>query len=312
MRTPMTATLLLAALLAGCSGSPPADEPTDQDFQDLGLTASDSTGILRGIVVDEAIRPVVGVEIAASGPTEAKTTTTADGLFGFDGLAPGNYFLRASKAGFQTAQQNADVVAGVADPPIVKVLLTVDPSNTPYVSTFLFEGFIECSESLVAAGHATCSAAGTGNDRFIEFYTLDRPPQWIQSEMSWESTQALSPELDLVYSAEGEGVLLDNYAEAWGPSPLLVTVNETLAAERELGSGTDLMIRVFNQPMEGTETGDPVQGDDCVDRPVLGGCTTGVGVTIQQSFTIITNVFYGFTPDEGWLFAVDGPHPPPT
>lgn len=312
MRTVMVASLLLTALLAGCSGGSPADEPTEQDFDDLGLTASDTTGVLRGVVVDAAIRPVAGVEISITGPSEGKTTTTADGLFGFDGLAPGNYFVKASKAGFQAAQQNAEVVAGVAQPDIVKVLLSVDPTNAPYVSTLLFEGFIECSGSFVAFGLAVCSTAGSANDRFIQTYTLDRPPAFVQSEMFWESTQAVSPELDLVFSAPGEGVLLDNYAEVWGPSPLLLQVNETLAANRSLGSGEDLMIRVFNQPVEGTESGDPVEGDACIDRPVLGGCTTGVGVTVQQQFTIITNVFYGFLPNDGWLYAVDGAHPLPT
>jgi hypothetical protein len=312
MRSALVAGLLVAALLAGCSDSPAAaDDPSDADFTDLDLAASETTGILRGVVVDDAIRPVAGVEIALSGPTPGNTTTTADGLFGFDGLAPGDYFVQASKAGFQSTQQSAQVVAGIADPPIVKVLLAIDPTTAPYVSTLIFEGFIECSGSFVAFGLAVCSTAGLPNDRFIQTYTLDRPPQWVQSEMSWESTQAVSPELDLVFSAPGEGVLLDNYAEQWGPSPLLVTANETLAAERGLGAGEDLMIRVFNQPVEGTESGDPVEGDDCIDRPALGGCTTGVGVTLQQQFTIITNVFYGFTPNDAWLYAADGPHPLP-
>lgn len=305
------ALLATALLLAGCTGGDGAEGPTDEDFDGLGLQATDTTGVLRGVVVDAAVRPMANVAIALAGPTQATATTTADGLFGFDGLQPGTYFLTATKPGYQATQQSAEVVAGVVDPPIVKMLLEVDPANTPYVSTLVFDGFIECSGSFVAFGLAACSTAGLPNDRFIEYYTLDRPPQWVQSEMSWESTQAVSPELDLVYSADGGDVLLTNYAEDWGPSPLLVVANETLAAQWKLGNGTDLNLRVFNQPIQGTETGDPVNGDDCMDRPVLGGCTTGVGFTLQQQFSIVTNVFYGFTPDEGWLFAVDGPHPVP-
>lgn len=311
----VAALVLSAALLAGCSGGDKTADPADDaDFTDLDLQASETTGVLRGVVVDSAIRPIANANVSVSGPAAAQTVTNAEGLFGFSALQPGTYFVRVSKAGYNETQASADVVAGVDDPAIVKVLLSANPANLPYVSTYIFEGFIECSESLVAAGHATCSAAGLPNDKFIVSYPLDRPPQWVQSEAVWESTQAVSPGLDVVYSYQGETVLLTNYVEARGPSPLLLQANATVAASAGtgLGNGTDLLIRVFNEPVDGTRPSDPAQGDDCVDRPALGGCATGFGVTIEQAFNIVTNVFYGFEPREGWLYTVDGPHPPPT
>jgi hypothetical protein len=312
---PAVAALVLAsALLAGCSGGEKkADGPDDADFQDLDLQASETTGVLRGVVVDAAIRPIANAEVALSGPATAQTVTNGEGLFGFSALAPGTYFVRVAKPGYNETQASAEVVAGVADPPIVKVLLAADPGRLPYVSTYIFEGFIECSESLVAAGHATCSQAGLPNDKFIVDYPLDRPPQWVQSEAVWESTQAASPGLDVVYSYQGDTVLLTNYVEARGASPLVLQANATVAASAGtgLGNGTDLLIRVFNEPIEGTRPSDPVGGDGCVDRPALGGCATGVGVTIEQSFNIVTNVFYGFAPDPAWRYTVDGPHPAP-
>lgn len=304
--------LLAGTLLAGCSGgASEGGEPAEPAFEELGLQATATTGVMRGVVVDEAIRPIAGAKVSLTGGTERETTTGAEGIFGFSGLQPGPYFVQVAKPGFVTAQASAEVVAGVAEPPIVKVLLTADPTTAPYVTTYLFEGFIECSFSLIAAGFAACATGDQLNDRFIVEYELDRPPQWVQSEMVWQSTQAISPDLNVVYSAPGDGALLDNYAQDFGPSPLLLQVNETLAAERGLGASLDLMIRVFNQPIEGTNTGDPVGGDDCLDRPALGGCTTGFGATIQQSFTIITNAFYGFAPDPEWRHAESGPHPAP-
>lgn len=77
----------------------------------------------------------------------------------------------------------------------------------------------------------------------------------------------------------------------------MLQADETLAANRSLGSGQNLMIRVFNGPLPGTTPPDPVNGDECLDRPQLGGCATGVGFTIEQAFTIYTNVFYGIVPD---------------
>src|SRR5688572_17724784 len=107
MRALAALALLAGALLAGCSSSsndsPSEDGPT---FDDLGLEATSSTGVIRGLVVDEAIRPVEGARVRLQGgdaPSEALTTDL--GTFGFEGLAPGTYFLSVSKPGFFDAQQ---------------------------------------------------------------------------------------------------------------------------------------------------------------------------------------------------------------
>jgi len=304
MRAPTTIAILLAALLAGCAD--PAEPKTDEeDFGELGLEADGDTGVIRGVVVDEAIRPIAGVSVALSGAGEGQTTSNEEGLFGFSRLQPGTYFVSASKAGFKAVQQSVEVVAGVREPPIAKVLLTPDNSTAPFVQTYAFDGYIECSGSFVAAGVALCSLAGLPNDRFLAEYVVDQPPQWIQSEMHWSSTQALSPELDLVYSQPGEGALMDNWAEDYGPAPLLIQVDEAGAANRSIVAGNDLMLRVFNQPIQGTEP------STCVPRPVLGGCLTGVGVTLSQRFQVFTNLFYGYAPPPEWRFAETGVYPPP-
>lgn len=75
------------------------------------------------------------------------------------------------------------------------------------------------------------------------------------------------------------------------------------------------MLRVFNQHNDGTapedHAPDPTDGDDCYDRPALGGCMRGAGVTIQQDFTVYTHVFYGYAPPAGWLFHETGAVPGP-
>ena len=300
----LLACLLLSLALAGCADDSPAAAPADEDFSDLGLQADGTTGIIRGVVVDEAIRPIAGVAIALTGASTASTQTNADGLFGFSRLAPGTYFLSASKPGHVPVQQSVEVAAGQADPPTTRILLAADPETRPYSETYQFEGYIACSASFVAAGLAACSTAGLPNDKFIVEYPIEQPPTWVQSEMHWTSTQAASPELDIVYSRDGDGALLHNWAEDFGPSPLLIQADSALAAANGIGDGTNLLVRVFNQPVQGTEP-------PCVERPVLGGCTTGVGVTAQQQFTIYTTVFYGYAPPAEWRFAETGPLPPP-
>src|SRR5690349_15961209 len=105
------AALLFAVLtLAGCSQPPAKDTVDDDPTLELGLEATDTTGVLRGVVVDEAIRPVANVSIVATGSGATRmATSNADGAFGFDGLSPGVYIVKASKPGFFPAQTNADV-----------------------------------------------------------------------------------------------------------------------------------------------------------------------------------------------------------
>jgi len=313
MQATFITALLVASLLAGCSDdvAPPT---TEIDTPDLVATAD--TGVIRGVVVDEAIRPLTGATVQVTGPSEQEIQTGEDGIFGFQGLAPGEYFIRASKPGFEPVQQTTSVVAGVSNPAAVKIQLTVDVNARPYVTAYKFDGFIECSFSFIAAGHATCSSIPDSNDKFIVEYNLDKQPTWTQSEMIWESSQSASEELSLDWSRSlPSQVLLDNWEEDTGASPLLVKANETRAAEVGLGTNITLMIRVFNQHNNGTSpsdpAGDPTDGDDCIERPELGGCFRGVGATIQQPFTIFTHIFYGYTPTEGWRFSENQQVPSP-
>jgi len=300
-------------LLAGCTSGGGTDGPSEDPTDDLGLESTETTGILRGIVVDEAVRPLVDVLVSLTGPGgQENTTTTDDGAFGFDGLEPGTYFVAASKAGFGSVQQSAEVVAGVDEPPLVRFQLPVDVATRPFFEAFVFDGFMQCSVSVVAVGFAACSTlpAAVGTDNFDVTHELSRSPDWLQSEMIWDSTQAVSDGMSLSYSASGDGALLTNWGQDEGPSPLLVQTNKTLNDEW-IGNSSQVYLRTFNGPIEGSRPPDPANGDACFDRPALGGCLTGVGITLQQQFVIYTHAFYGYTPDETWLFAESSSVPQP-
>ncbi|HJQ92779.1 MAG TPA: carboxypeptidase-like regulatory domain-containing protein, partial [Candidatus Thermoplasmatota archaeon] len=314
---PFLAVLLVAVpavALAGCAGGggDGAGDPTqDVDFDDLDLQATATTGLIRGVVVDSAIRPVGDAVVELRGAeTPLQTRSNAEGAFGFDQLPPGDYFLTASKPGFVQAQQATQVVAGVSDPPIVKVLLEADPSTAPYVTAYVFDGFLECSVRAVIIGFAACSNGAFVNDRFLEEYEPNGVPDHWQSEMLWESTQAFGEELSLAIDCLSGDPCPDGQvgiARHEGRSPLMVTINRTTSEAFLLGIGQPVTVRVFafgrqdtdlvnddqvNQQLNST-SGGAVQ---CVEWPaVFASCMRfgGVGIILQQKFTVYSHEFHG-------------------
>jgi hypothetical protein len=281
---------LASLLLAGCaSNADPEEAVPPADFTELELAATATTGVIRGIVVDDAIRPVTGAKIVLQtegGPRE--TESAEDGAFGFDGLPAGTYFVQASKAGYVPAQASTDVLAGVAEPPIVKVLLALDPGTAPFFEAYIWEGFIECSARAVLYGVAACE--GVGNDDIAHDIGLTAGiPTYAQGELVWESTQTLGDELSFNWRKTGTN---SDYIDTEGPSPLLLAANHTLFEENDVGTEEPLRTVIFTGHNPATEP--------------PGGVAWGVGVQLQQKFTLYLHVFYNFVPNEGWRFTVDG------
>src|SRR5688572_10685336 len=190
------AVLMLAVLLlAGCSdgGGGQAAADDEASFDDLGpLTATEDTGVLRGIVIDERIVPLAGVQVNITGAQSSviNITTNDDGAFGIDGLEPGEYFLAAWKAGYSKVTTTARVEAGVSDPDAVKILLLADPASLPYPQQYVLDGALTCSARIVLTA-VPAGECPLGSDISQVSYELDRIPDFIQSEMTWDSTQAL-------------------------------------------------------------------------------------------------------------------------
>ncbi|MGB0652958.1 MAG: carboxypeptidase-like regulatory domain-containing protein [Thermoplasmatota archaeon] len=318
MRTPWIALLLVTVALAGCSdgGGGGGDELEDPALGNIDVTATSTTGVIRGVVVDAAIRPITGatVSVPLPGGADALTSETDEsGAFGFEGLEPGTYFVKVTKLGYFDQQQSVDVVAGVNEPPAVKVLLEVNVETTPFYEEYTFNGFVECGHPNVAVcgvvdlvANLTLGGPIT-NDNFLVRYPLGQVPSMVQSEMVWQSTQALGGQFSLIHSWNGDCTLLCD-DEVTGGSPLLLISNETTIAEATWGAGEDLIVRTFSGP-----AGEPVA---CVPAtpPATSSefCpTNSVGLAVQQEFTIFTHVFYGYTPPEGWRFTEGGSPPAP-
>lgn len=331
MRAVTAVALLVSLAFAGCAGndsgstsSNAADTP--RSLKELEMQAdgyevesSPDKGIIRGVVVDEAIRPVPQADITlrflggdGSDPIEAKTD--GNGLFGFGNLEPGAYSILAKRLGYLDAQSSADVQAGVKSPPIVKIILQADPAGLPTFEVFKYDGFIECGFVAVALRLAVCSTPSIAtdilcaeaevcpgnltNDQFIARHVIDpNNLAFVQSEMAWDSTQALGTRMNVVpghWDPESdewgdiEGSAVD------GESPITMRFGKGQAGAIEEVGG--FQVRVFSSYPEDTGVGG----------------LWGIGLTLQQEFTIITHAFHGFEPDEAWTFLADGSPRVPT
>jgi hypothetical protein len=288
--------LLMVCLvtLAGCaSPEAPGAETEIPAVEALELEATETTGVIRGIVVDEAIRPLVGAEVSLRGASQAVTTTTEAGAFGFDGLEPGTYFIKVSKVGFSDLQLSADVVAGVAEPSPVKAILPRLAGYLPYVTVRVFDGFIECTTSFLVLCGAPNLLTGENltNDRYTWTWFFEPNATLMQAEMVWESTQSLTP--TLYFEMEPDGDCDDGFFNRTeGASPIYATLNATQIEEGPLDLECGIYFSLFsghNEPLP--------------RQPVT---NWGIGATAQQRFTLYAHTFYDFLPQAGWRFTADG------
>ncbi|MEA3203556.1 MAG: hypothetical protein QOI63_1231, partial [Thermoplasmata archaeon] len=89
------AAVLLMALAAGCSST--ASKGTPQESLPP-LEATATTGVLRIVVVDDAIRPLGNATVTAtSGALVEKGRSDAAGFVGLKGLRPGTWIVAAGK-----------------------------------------------------------------------------------------------------------------------------------------------------------------------------------------------------------------------
>ncbi|MGB1586558.1 MAG: carboxypeptidase-like regulatory domain-containing protein [Thermoplasmatota archaeon] len=305
--------VLAATMLAGCAEELPQEEPEGpESLENLDLQADEDSGVIRGVIVDEAIVPVGGATIVLA-ENGRSTESSEDGGFGFGDVEPGFHTMNIDAIGFEAVSVQVEVEAGINTPPIVKVQLTPDFSELPYVEALTFNGFIACSASTPAYRVAVCGAlnivtdlAGQPpltDDEFIAGFDIGLYPDFIQAEMVWRSTQPAGDFLQLtaeVSPTDGEDIGSVN-----GVSPLILQADNATIAAAGMDTSGFMQQRVFN--MEHEATTPPVEVCD-IPNPVHGGtmCAKGFGLTVDQKFQVFTHVFHKFLPQDGWLFIEDG------
>jgi hypothetical protein len=317
MARTLMALAVVGVALAGCTGP-------DAGAGGAG-GAGDLMGVLRGVVVDQAIRPLDGAEVRISGSGgERNATTGDDGLFLFEGLPAGAWVVDVSKP-FYSAQRQAVTVRVEEEPPTLRVELVLETGILPFASQHKWEGFIECSASIgnwcgianlypcivqSQVGQACTRVSGDQSFSNLQgFFTdLQRIPTWLQMEAYWESTQSISQRLAIRYAATSPeewdqfsyGPVL---ASALGPSPLIAMVNATAMGEAELGLTRGLTTELFHGP--------PDAAPNIAVPGVCSACEQFLGLAVNQRVTIVYTAFYGYAPPEGWSFIASGSVPGP-
>lgn len=317
MRTLPALALLSAALLAGCSGGGDGgDAPADaNDFDDLGVRGSATTGVLLGVVVDEAIRPISSAAVTLQKPDggSAEDETDEQGRFAFGDLQPGAYFVRVTHPSYLPAQTSAEVQAGVEDPPVVRVLLTRLFEQEPFAETIKFDGYLACAYAVFVS--STCVNDYTRLIGFVpgceggclrdynvselggnmrEFVTgIGGGWQAIVMEMHWEPSlgePASQGTLGVTVSYFNRTSTGHWYASGDGPSPFRMQIdvgepgpNQSEEPELIPPEGMDNLFVLFS-------AGD---GD----------------VAVNQQFQFFQTNFYYAIPPDGWSLVNGDPLP---
>lgn len=329
-----TAVILALAFcgLAGCMGGD--GSATVQE----GATAT--TGILRGVVFDDAVRPLSNVAVIVEVPgASLNATTGADGLFSFTGLKPGAYLVEASKPYYSSLRRAVVVEAGVDEPELARFQLAFEASSVPSAQVYKYEGFYECGLYLVRV----CSnvniltrivvCANTGicigdvtPDRSLLFQVVEPGLSFLQTELHWKPTNPAGQSFGLLIGGGTEeelkeGVGLPAYNGTHGPSPLMLRISnhegpDAWCVRNDQCEGGE----VLNESKIGTERALLVQIDAGATVVVAERCGVpgayepepcGVGLVVQQPFQLFTTAFYGYEPPEEWLFVATGEVPPP-
>jgi hypothetical protein len=289
--------LLMSALLAGCAGSG-GEDPVDQLTEDAPeLEVTSTTGGIRGVVVDEAVRPIKDAEVVVE--STAKTAKSdADGLFVVDGLAAGTYVVKASHPLYDLVQQTVEVVAGVADPPAVKLQLTRIVFENPYVQTLKFDGFIVCSANLVVVLSEECGEGvgvpcevpppvgcqrqgGQGNNNAQFDFTVAAGIKTVVIEQVWTAT------------SEAGSAFYSPISTEWSCLPVCSGNVMT-----EMEGESPLYAVLDNETLEDNE----IVPDTTVISVFTWASRESTGALLNQQYQVFATGFYYLPAPEGWSF----------
>ncbi len=275
----LAALLLLAIGFAGCAENAPVDP--EEDLFDEPANVGSGLGVIRGVVVDTSIVPVPEATVTLQGGESILSSD--DGAFQFVDVEPGNHFITIEKTGWSRVQQSVLVVADVAKPDIVRVMLEFYPESLPSAMTFTAEGFVQCGAGTPLTIHQ-CPGLDD-QDKSQVTIPYGGNPDHVQVEVQWKSTQPAGNELYLISKICGDPC-------DWG-------------FDGRFSEG------IFSSPHIARTTGDNRTSMQLGVWASPGGPANGTGVALDQPFQVYGTFFYNIPePDPEWSFIADGEYVP--
>ncbi|HUR62383.1 MAG TPA: carboxypeptidase-like regulatory domain-containing protein [Candidatus Thermoplasmatota archaeon] len=248
MRLVALAGMLFVAMLAGCA-SQAADTPTADgalDLSSVSVSADATSGSIRGVVVDEAIRPIAKAMIQMG---ERNATADEQGRFSFANIKPGTVFVKAAATGYLASQTSVIVEAGkVSD---VRIALPADLNPVPFHQTMQYKGFIQFSGGI--ATYAVDLLANTTGVTVCPSCTLyfqnDASVTTIVYEAVWtENTPPPTGPSEFYWEVELAGEDSGHIESAYSASPVLAH----MGAQEHWANQTHLQARLTG-PFEWVE-----------------------------------------------------------
>lgn len=289
--------LLVLTFFAGCAdSSTPGPGPEDER-----LEVTDSTGGIRGVVVDTRITPIEGATVRLHSGQE--TTTSSTGVFTFTGLEPGTYFVTAQKVRYEEAQSSTLVVAGVENPPVLTIQIAQIVGADPYLEIAQLDGFYDCAFALFFITDScdfvvrTAHDAGAPVPRGIQnnvntmYWLVTDPMQTIIQESFWD------PSVTNTFRASVDSTPIDNLCDCSDDRYLVVS------------SDTG---HTYGRLDEDTGAFPPADQDVALRGFLPFQELTEADYALSLEFQIFTAFFHNYHPQDGWNLEERGQYPVPS
>lgn len=190
--------VLLALVLAGCSGKGSDQNSGSEPAGAAPAIPGADTGSIRGIVTDDSLLPLQGAHVGVL-EQQLEALTDAQGKFTFNGVQPGAVRVAATKLGYETAAKNVQVEAGkISD--VGFILKPVALLDVPHSVLNITEGRIICGQGNpiftdVICGDPLFLVASNPDQKFLFKYTIEKEATGQLWEQAWKPTQILSRNL---------------------------------------------------------------------------------------------------------------------
>lgn len=278
---PVALLVLLVGLsaVAGCADPPqePVAGLVQEDVPVVVVEEDSPLGAIQGVVVDEAIRPLDNVSVSLK---NVGNTTTTGGVFVFEDLEPGAYFITASLDRFTQATTSVEVIAGQVARP--RLQLERIAGLEPYHYTLQQTGFIQASPA----------AAGVILDAAVEGFLGDNP--FCQNCIFTVETNGQDIRTFVL-----EGVWQTTAPPVTAADLFINIINENFTFEKP-GYGES----ATSPYLRHIEPSDPTFNDGLNStwwRFQVGGSLTQPNV--NQRFDLFVTVFVNAPAPEGWTLA---------